>query len=373
MPKKKNPTTIASEIHQKYILSGSTRVGNRLPTVRALAADYGVSNATIVHALILMEQAKLIDRRHGSGNYVLAKDTTEKKKCEIAFIRPNYRGDSVIPRIFAGIEAAAAKSGLTLTIRSSGDSVEEEREVILEMNDAGFDGTILYPQPRITVKPEGLLNQKFEKMRLILIDLASDNIRRSRVVFDNYEAGFEMTKNLIEAGRRNIGFWMQHVDASAKGIPFSIEQRFKGYQDCLSQHSIQPKDEWIWHDVWTSPSAAQDESLLWGNLLDWKESELDQRIDALLSLDDVRAGIAINAARNLKIEVPNDIAITGFDNVPSIQQVFNHGFPTTKPNFFRAGELALSLLLREIKEDNEHHVSHILASTVHWPENYLKQ
>ena len=370
---KKRPSIIANEIYEEYIRSGKVPVGEHLPTVRVLAHKYGVSGATIVHALILLEKEGRIQRRHGSGCYVLDQPKDQPAfKYKLAFVRPRFRGDSVLPAIFAGMEAEAARSGYALVVKSSGESVEEEDAVLRELAESGMDGLILYPQPRNRVEDLNRVVQKHARIPMILVDLASDSTRCSRVVFDNFEAGFNMTRRLLEAGRKRIGFWMQHVETEESGSLFSVQQRYEGYLSCLREHGIEPRDKWIWHDVWKSPNADQNDSMLWEHLSHWKEGNSVERIDALLALDDVRAGIAINVAGSLGVRVPGDIAVTGFDDIASVQRVFNYAFPTTEPDFYKAGRVAFTTLLRQIEERVERELVYLLPAPVRWPENYLK-
>jgi GntR family transcriptional regulator len=51
--------------------TGRLSSGDRLPTERALAARYAVSMMTLRKALSVVTDRGLIERRHGSGNYVL--------------------------------------------------------------------------------------------------------------------------------------------------------------------------------------------------------------------------------------------------------------------------------------------------------------
>jgi GntR family transcriptional regulator len=51
--------------------TGRMSSGERLPTERSLAARYGVSMMTLRKALSVVTERGLIERRHGSGNYVL--------------------------------------------------------------------------------------------------------------------------------------------------------------------------------------------------------------------------------------------------------------------------------------------------------------
>ena len=52
------------------IREGTYQPGNRLPSERDLADDYGVSRPTIREAMIILEARGLVEARHGAGVYV---------------------------------------------------------------------------------------------------------------------------------------------------------------------------------------------------------------------------------------------------------------------------------------------------------------
>jgi DNA-binding GntR family transcriptional regulator len=57
------------------ILTGRYRPGSRLPAERVLESAWGVSRVTIRRALRVLEEERLVRRRHGSGTYVSPKPT----------------------------------------------------------------------------------------------------------------------------------------------------------------------------------------------------------------------------------------------------------------------------------------------------------
>ncbi|MGQ7746249.1 GntR family transcriptional regulator, partial [Pectobacterium brasiliense] len=64
---------IAEQIRSR-INSAEFRVGEVLPAEKCLAKEFSVSRMTVRKALELLVAEGLLDRRHGSGTYILQKD-----------------------------------------------------------------------------------------------------------------------------------------------------------------------------------------------------------------------------------------------------------------------------------------------------------
>ena len=70
---RKLPNELADRI-QRTILDGAMRAGDRLPTIAALAVEYGVGAPTVREALKRLEIAGLVTIRHGAGVFVRERD-----------------------------------------------------------------------------------------------------------------------------------------------------------------------------------------------------------------------------------------------------------------------------------------------------------
>lgn len=83
-----------AEIMTREISAGHLAQGARLPTERDLARQYGVAVATLRKALGKLTQQGLLERRHGSGNYVRK---TENSASIYAFFRLEKKGGGGLP------------------------------------------------------------------------------------------------------------------------------------------------------------------------------------------------------------------------------------------------------------------------------------
>ena len=70
----------------KFIAESGLKVGDRLPSERELVKRLPCSSITMRHALADMEAAGLIDRRHGSGNYLAREIRNDQFQNNILFV-----------------------------------------------------------------------------------------------------------------------------------------------------------------------------------------------------------------------------------------------------------------------------------------------
>ncbi len=108
------------------IQDGRYKLGDRLPSERDLAEEFGVSRPTVREAMIALEIRGLVEARHGSGIYVTERPKPEATAPDLdigAFELTEAR------RLFEGEAAALAASLIT------DEQVAELDRTLLEMVD----------------------------------------------------------------------------------------------------------------------------------------------------------------------------------------------------------------------------------------------
>ncbi|MCE5200135.1 MAG: GntR family transcriptional regulator [Armatimonadota bacterium] len=339
------PDTIARDILTEYVQNGDLKPGDSLPPVRELQKKYATSRSTVLHALSILETQGILEKRRGSGCYLTEQglDIGRTSPNMIGFIG-YFTGAEITNRIYEGVESICRRRGYHVIFGMSNSDYQTEQEQVDRTIQAGCQAIVLFPASRSKEQLRNdYLKTKHTNFPIVLVDLAHPEQKRSQVVFDNYHAGYEMTKLLIRDGHSNIAFMM--MDLGDGWTNKSTYDRYKGYRDALAEEGLphQPHHLWLLKD---NPYIEPQAQCVMPFLLNW--SKQPDKPTALIALEDCAAMDTINIARQIGIQVPDELTVVGFDNC-SYAASFSPAFTTTDPDFVRAGEMAADLAISHIK------------------------
>lgn len=335
---------VANAIYNEYIDSGKLKPGDKLPGVRELQSEYSTSATTIVHALSVLQQQGVIRKNHGVGCFVLGRreknDPVEPSNTIGLIVQ--IQNEEIIMRLYSGVERGRQRYGSTLQIADARQDYNSEYQEVKKMIESRCGAIILYPAIRTREQLEhDYLNNEFADFPIILVDTALPKHKRSKVIFDNYYAGYEITQFLINEGHRNIAFMLASAANDDLLITPNLD-RYRGYLEALKSSDIQHSSDNEW--VVDKYGIFADEAFL-RNILDkWKQNP--NRPTAVIAVEDYVATGLTHAALDMGISVPDELRIVGFDDLICGRSC-RPLFPTTSPDFARAGELAMELAVEQ--------------------------
>lgn len=240
----------------------------------------------------------------------------------------------------------AAQHGYGVVLTSTEFSYEEEQFQVRRLIDAGCEGIVLYPVVRTKEQArKDYLNTEHVNFPIVLVDLGLPTHRRSQVLFDNYRAGFDMTQFLLKRGHRRIAFMDYRTD-EADFVHRSVIDRYRGHTAAMlaAGGAARPEDRWVLREQMQEDATSTVVRLL----TEWAEQI--ERPTALIALEDHRAALTVSIAQELGIRVPDDLEVVGFDDLP-IGRIIRPHITTTHPDFVRAGEIAVDVLVQHIRKD----------------------
>lgn len=135
----------------------------------------------------------------------------------------------------------------------------------------------------------------------------TDVSQQSVVETDDKEACREMTQYLASLGHRRIAFITGHPDHKA------VASRYDGFKAGLEASGLK---------LYKSLVKNGDNSFLSGEQCATKLLEAKKPPTAIFASNDDMAAGTLRAAKRLGVDVPKDLSVAGFDNIPLAQQVY---------------------------------------------------
>lgn len=358
--KRKLTDQIIEAILRDFVRGKNMQNGDKLPTVRELATYYNISLVTITEALSRLEERNLVECIQGSGCYV-------RHGCEwpldggirrlaIVTHKPFY-GFQLDFALYHGVAGRCEDFGIELMEEYLAESYDQERETVARARQDGADAIIVYPSPRTRSQlREDYLACEFQDLRIMLVDMAYEEQKRSAVIMNNFAAGQEMTQRLIEAGFKKIVFAKMQKE-NQELCHKSNEDRYDGYLWAMRRAGLAPEILDIYErnrkDEFYQPTR------------EWISS-LDEPA-ALIGIYDLHARFALETAQASGLRIPEDFLATGFDNATAMQGSYAGRIPTTQPDFAELGKVAVDELLRMNTHPSRPICHYVLPLPIFWP------
>lgn len=295
------------------ILSGRYPFGSRLPTETELANTFNASRPTAARALNRLVSEGLINRKVGSGSYVLKQDSANKSR-SFGILVPGLGDTEIFEPICGEIVSCAHAYGASIFWGSGSRGSRSHEQVVDSMMpacsrliDQGVEGVFFAPLELegIMHKVNDAIVKLLEDANIPIILLDRDYLEyplRSRydiVGINNVRAGYMLASHMIKAGAKRV-----HFIAHPHSAP-TVIQRIAGLRHAQVDHGLDVSSGDIHHG---DP----------GNS-DWfKNVVLDDahtRPDALVCANDQTANEVIHALDKIGVGVPDEMMVGGFDDV----------------------------------------------------------
>lgn len=226
---------------------------------------------------------------------------------------------------------AAQGFGYRVLLEETDATLEGER-ALLASSEAGLvDGIIFQP----SVMSSAEIARHRSELPIVLLGETAAPLAMDRVMIDNVAAAAEVTRHLISSGRRRIGF-VGHEDPR---LSETSRQRIMGYQQALEEAGILPDPALLIPSESISASGAVASV---GAAVD-----AGLRVDALVCRDDLAAIGTLRALHERGIAVPDDVWVTGWDNI-RLSEVMFPSLTTVAPDLDALVGRALALLMDRI-------------------------
>ncbi len=309
---------------------------DRAPTIRDVARHAKVGVGTVSRVLndspLVSEDARRRVHRTidelGYRRSSTARNLSLGRTQMIGVVAPFFTSNSVLERLRGVVNK--------LRDHSDYDLVLFDVETIPQRNDAfssfartdRVDGLLV-----MSLRPtdEEIESFRREGMPVVLVDVRHPAL--PRVVIDDVLGGQIAAEHLLDRGHTRIGFI---GDAPTPFGFTSSEHRQQGMARALRRAGVKRRDEYEMRGVHgREPAREMAERLL----------RLPDPPTAIFAASDVQAMGALAAARSMRVRVPQDLAVIGFDDI-DVAEVL--GLTTVHQPLRETGARGVELLLSAI-------------------------
>ncbi len=311
------------------------------PTIHDLARKLNISASTVSRALNnnprisqkTRDKIKAAALELGYQPNTIASNLRNRKSNTIGIVVPLINRH-FFSSVISGVEDVAFAAGYNVVISQSNDDGEKEQRIVHSMFANRVDGLIISIAMKTTTF-DHLKLFSMKKIPLVFFDRIVREIEADRVVVDDFNGGYKVTKHLIEQGCTRIA----HLTGPLNLLTYSDRKR--GYKQALADHQLEIDSDLIIVNSLTREEGVMAVQQLLG---------LSNPPDAIFCGNDTTALSAMLYLKEQGINVPEDIAIVGFSNEP-FSEVVTPSISTIKQPGFEMGQKAAQMLIGQIENE----------------------
>lgn len=329
------------------IASGTWAPGTQLPTEAELMAAFDISRVTIRQAFDALAETEQIVRVPGKGTYIATVEPAKRSQGYIGYVVPHL-SHSFNVQILLGAESVFKAAGFQTIFCSTDADLGQENRLLENLEQEGMAGYAI--QPLVGGDPYRTLRHLIAKhVPVVLIDRFGPELEADAATSDNFGGERAAVQHLIDQGYTRISFLARPPLALS-----SINERYQAYQYTLREAGL---------DVLPPIIVGNEREL--GSLsnlsafLDHQADTIDMikgylqatdRPQAIVAMNDLHALLTVEAARRAMLNVPEDLAVVGFDDLDFASAV-TPPLTTVAQQPFLMGSEAANLLLSRIGGD----------------------
>ncbi len=318
---------IAEELRKK-ILCGQLSASSRLPNEEDMRAQYGVSRVTIRGALKKLESEGLIRRINGKGTFV-AEQSLRKSKRLLLVTDDSPAQMPHLHKLMMGAVIRAQELDFEVQV-CPGVKLRAQLRRAIEMPTHRIGLLFL----RCRNLNENDLSYAEKNGVVSVVDAGRPLSGCNSLAVDNAAAMYELVDHLFGLGRCRFGIF-----TASSAFPWSsFEERCGAAMSHLKHLGIserqirvvtldEKKD--IRTDAYTMTAAFFRKS--------------STPIDALICVNDLIAVQAMRWMTEHGIRIPDEVAVTGFDDV-DLAQYSTPPLTTVRQDYFQSGAHAVNVL-----------------------------
>lgn len=328
------------------IKEGSLSAGEKIEKETELAEKYSVSRATMRKALDYLCRMNLIYRIKKGGTFINGKLNFSSQQKIVPIVLPFT--ENLHRELVTGIQSTALTLNTFSPVYDSFSAYKNERDILESIYRMGVDGLIIYPCAGIN-NLDWLYKFKTRGIPVVFIDRRTPGINFPLVTSNNRQGMALATEHLIALGHEKIAFF-----AMTQNMIVTEQDRLTGYLETLSNHNIPIRSEFIFSLEMLADRLVRltpkQQTSYYNYIFKKKALKIfnpphgQDRPTAIVFINDCLAINFMRLTAEMKdVSLPDDISITGFDNVAEGERSVP-ALTTIRQNFFRIGQKAMETM-----------------------------
>jgi LacI family transcriptional regulator len=319
-------------------------------TIREVASRAGVSIATVSRVFNNSDPVdegtrQRVKKAATELRYipnVLGRSLSMRRTDSIGLLLPDLFGE-FFSEVIRGCDQTAQKNHYQLLVSSSHNN-RNQIEAALRMMRGRVDALVIM-SPHIDA--ETLTENLPRTLPVLLLDCRVESNGFDSLNIDNEQGAAAMTNHLISHGHRRI--------AIIKGTEGNVDaaERLRGYSTAMREAGIPPDERLQVAGEFTEASGYDAARALLAVV---------PRPTAIFASNDSMAIGALSALRDHGMQIPGDMALAGFDDVP-IGSYLSPALSSVHVGINNLGIKAIETVLHAVRNKNAHHKQQILLST----------
>tara|TARA_E500000331_G_scaffold101534_1_gene98430 strand:- start:5982 stop:7004 length:1023 start_codon:yes stop_codon:yes gene_type:complete len=309
-------------------------------TIKDVARETGVHVSTVSRALSteassslskkVVEQIRSKALEMGYRPNRVALGLRTKKTMSVGVIIPDI-GNTIFPPIVRGVESVLEPAGYASILVNTDSDPEREKQFFQVLLERGVDGII---DAAVTSNDPTAVSFSSE-LPIVTANRMAVGSGIPAVVNDDKGGIYSMVDLLVNAGHQKIGHLAgpSHLYTGiARQEAFSSSMQDRGME--IQKGSI------VSADAYSEPAGKEATD---------KILDICPNLTAILCANDRLAIGALDAIHSRGLKCPEDVSITGFNDIPLLDRI-PPGLTTVKILQFDVGRIAAEILIKKMKE-----------------------
>jgi len=285
---------------------------NKKPSIKEVAKKAGVAQSTVSRAMnnpdrVSEDTYRKVNDAINSLGYrpnILARSMRTGKTSTIAVLLPDLK-NLFFPELIGAIELAAGKEGYRVFICNSDEDSSREKILLQDLLNRNVDGIIL---SSVSGNENiDIIEELAEKAPLVIVDRRIKGLNINTVAVDDYKGIYNAARYFIKKNHKNIAYVSGPLNKQIH------KTRLRGFVDAYDESGLDLDEKLIIEENFRASGGKNAVN---------KILNLNKKVTAIVFSNDMMAIGAIRSLKSKGIDIPEEVELIGFDNIPLSRLTF---------------------------------------------------